>query len=215
MSSVEGLDLHRRLAGGRERLVRRVQGGLVARGQLDGDRLAGQVLERLDVLGVAGRHEQALADLQVVDEVDLLGRSGVTFMPLMIRSHLLGLEGGDDAVEAGVVDLGVDPEPLADVVGDIDVGPLGRGPVLRVELLRRVADVDAPDELAGVLDGLGHDDRGRGWRGRLSRRRCHRRGDGRRPLSAQSMGRWTPSRSSCRRLPGTGRRRPGRRRDVV
>ena len=161
-------DIGGRLAGGGEFLVLLVDQALDGGAVLHRDLDAGEIVEAVDVLGIALMHQQGLAGIHVVDEIDdlaalrlveELGEDGVA---------MLGLQRRDDAVEGRVGEFGGDAEALGDLGADIDVG--ADRLVVLVEIAeRRAGDVGAVDDLAGAGDI--------GRRRHLGRLRGQRRGE--------------------------------------
>ena len=79
----------------------------------------------LILLRIALLHHQRLADAEVVDERDLLPALGRVVHAADDRVALLREQRGDDAVEAGVLELRLHAEPLRDCGADVDVGAGG------------------------------------------------------------------------------------------
>src|SRR5207248_7378660 len=179
-------DLERFNALRRELLVLGVEVVLVRRPDLDRGDLPGETFDVGDVLRIALRDQKRLADLEVIDERDLLAPLRRVVHPADDRVALLREQRRDDALEACVVEAGSDSHPFRNLVPDVDVGTLRRSGTGLVELLRRVRDVAAKHELARALDvrrgldvGGGTGGRGRRARGLLpAASAAGREGDG-------------------------------------
>src|SRR5579862_709103 len=126
-------------------LLERLQ---VRRRHLGSGGLAADVERRVDVLRIALLRDQRLADAEVVDEGDALGARGRVVHPADDCVALVREERGDDAVEAGVLELRLVADQLGHVGADVDV----RAEILAAldELLGRVADVAAEEQGLGV-----------------------------------------------------------------
>ena len=133
------------------------------------DLLAAQAVEPGHALRVALGHQQRLARLHVVDEVDHLAPLGLVEELGQHGVAVARRERRDDPGEGGVLPHRRQPQALGDLGADIDVRALGlvAGPV---GLQRRGRDVRAELQLAAGDQGRGWDRRGL----RRARRRARR-----------------------------------------